>query len=875
MFPSSNVNRRRFVQQCSVLAAGSVFSLSDLPTLRGEQSSNTVANPSESIHTPLFTTADSAEVYPVSDASEVGMNAETLEKIEGIVSGPITDGDFPGCVIAIGRGSKVVYLRAFGNRSLKPNPTPMSTDAIFDLASLTKPIATSSAIMRLVDQGKLELYQTIASIVPAFAENGKGEITIADCLLHQSGLVADNAISDYADGVEEAWRRIYAMKMVAPLRSEMIYSDMNFIMLAEIVRILSGKSHEQFVQDEVFGLLGMRETGYLPAQRFTHEQLAARVAPTQPHVRSDDQDMNESWGLGGVHDPRAYALGGVAGHAGLFSTASDLCIFGQMMLGRGTLWQDARRTYGQKNRTDADVQVVSESTWDLWTKPRLSGGLDDLRAYGWDVRSGFSGNRGRSLSSRSFGHGGFTGTGMWIDPTNDLYVIFLANRVHPSGEGACNSLIREVGSVAADAIDWSTPPAPRVTLAPWTQVEFVDTPMQEATKTIKSAESTEKTSVLTGVDVLRRDDFQSLAGMKIGLITNPTGVARDGVSDITLLHESTNVHLEKLFSPEHGLYALKDEKVTDETDPATGLHVYSLYGETRRPTAEMLDGIDTLVFDIQDIGTRFYTYMSTMGEAMLAAAEHGKRFVVLDRPNPIDGVRVEGPITDAGRESFIAWDAIPLRHGMTMGELAQFFKRSRKLDTLDLEVVRCEGWKRSVRFDQTDLPWVSPSPNMRNLTEELLYPGMGLLETTNVSVGRGTATPFEWFGAPWLDLDASEKLVESLDALKLPGIFFATCRFTPDASVHKNVECCGVQLTLTDPDAFDSVRTGIEIACQLQKLFGDRWNGAKGFDRLLVHQATLDGVLSGQSYETLSSAWQLTLDAFMTQRAECLLYDAS
>lgn len=460
---------------------------------------------------------------------------------------------------------------------------------------------------------------------------------------------------------------------------------------------------------------------------------------------------------------------------------------------------------------------------------------------------------------------------MWIDPANDLYVIFLANRVHPSGEGACNSLIRDVGSVAADAIDWSAPPAPRVILAPWTQVEFVDT-----TKSGEPAKSTESmakiTPVLTGIDVLRRDGFQALAGMKIGLITNPTGVARDGVSDITLLHEAEQVQLEKLFSPEHGLYALKDEKVTDETDSATGLHVYSLYGETRRPTAEMLEGIDTLVFDIQDIGTRFYTYMSTMGEAMVAAAEHGKRFIVLDRPNPIDGVRVEGTITDPGRESFIAWDAIPLRHGMTMGELAQFFKQSRKLETLQLEIIRCEGWLRGTRFDQTGLPWVSPSPNMRNLTEELLYPGMGLLETTNVSVGRGTGTPFEWFGAPWLDLAAAEKLVESLDALKLPGIFFATCRFTPDASVHKDAECHGVQLTLTDPDQFNSVRTGIEIACQLQKLFGDQWNGTKGFDRLLVHQTTLDGVLSRQSYETLSAAWQPALDTFMAKRAELLLY---
>ncbi|MDO4558725.1 MAG: DUF1343 domain-containing protein, partial [Planctomycetia bacterium] len=293
----------------------------------------------------------------------------------------------------------------------------------------------------------------------------------------------------------------------------------------------------------------------------------------------------------------------------------------------------------------------------------------------------------------------------------------------------------------------------------------------------------------------------------------------------------------------------------------------------------MFAGIDTLVFDIQDIGTRFYTYMGTMGESMIAAAEHGIRFVVLDRPDPIDGVHIEGPVTDAGRESFTAWDAIPLRHGMTIGELARFFRDSRRLDSLELEIVKCEHWSRAVRFDRTGLPWVSPSPNMRNLVQELLYPGIGLLETTNLSVGRGTATPFEWFGAPWISGDEASELVDALRERSLPGIFFAPCLFTPDASVHAHKECHGVQMTLTNPDTLEPVRVGIEIAVELQRRFADRWNGGLNgnrgggaFDRLLVHRQTLERLSEGGSYEEIVTGWRTGLEIFAQRRQDVLLY---
>ena len=271
--------------------------------------------------------------------------------------------------------------------------------------------------------------------------------------------------------------------------------------------------------------------------------------------------------------------------------------------------------------------------------------------------------------------------------------------------------------------------------------------------------------VLTGLDVLVRDNFQPLAGRKIGLITNHTGVDRDGRSIIELLVKAPDVKLVALFSPEHGLKGALDEKVGDTTDALSGLKVYSLYGKTSRPTPEMLEGVDTLVYDIYDIGTRFYTYPATLGYAMEEAGKRGIRVVVLDRPNPITGTRVFGPLNDRDGQ-FTAYHTVPLVHGMTIGELAQMFNTERKLN-VDLQVIKMEGWRRSLWYDDTLLPWISPSPNMRSLTEATLYPAIGMLEACNLSVGRGTDTPFERIGAPWLD---GRQLALRLNSLGLKGV---------------------------------------------------------------------------------------------------------
>ena len=375
--------------------------------------------------------------------------------------------------------------------------------------------------------------------------------------------------------------------------------------------------------------------------------------------------------------------------------------------------------------------------------------------------------------------------------------------------------------------------------------------------------------VLTGIDVLARDGFEPLAGQRVGLITNHTGLSRDGRSTIELLPAADNVDLVRLFSPEHGPRGQLDVPViADGVERQTGIPVISLYGEHRRPTAAMLEGLDTLVFDIQDIGTRFYTYISTMGNAMLAAAENGKRFVVLDRPNPITGRDVAGPVLDDGKQSFVGFHMLPVRHGMTVGELARMFRDELGLD-LDLHVVRLEGWSRDTWFDGTGLEWVNPSPNMRSLTQATLYPGIGLLETTNLSVGRGTATPFELIGAPWLDAEA---LAVELTQLDLAGIEFAPVHFTPDASTFAGEPCHGVRFTLTDRDSFAAVKTGLAIATVLRRDYREQWQTER-YIRLLGNDAAFEALLAGATVADIERRYAAGLGAFIARRAPYLLYD--
>jgi uncharacterized protein YbbC (DUF1343 family)/CubicO group peptidase (beta-lactamase class C family) len=783
---------------------------------------------------------------PAANPDTVGMSASQLAYIDEAVEAEIAKKQLPGAVVLVGKDGKVVWRRAYGNRALEPQAEAMTPDTVFDLASLTKVVATATAVMILVERGKVRLGDAVARYLPEFADAGKKTITVEQLLTHRSGLIADNPLEDYQQGVEKAWENIWRLAPLSEAGAKFIYSDVNYIVLGEIVRRVSGKPLDEFAAENIFRPLGMKDTGFKPAA-----SLRARTAPTERRGSGEA----EHWMRGEVHDPRAYLLGGVAGHAGLFSTADDLAVYCQMILNGGEY---------------NGVRVLSKLGVSRMTEPRPTGGNasdGNARGLGWDVMTGFSANRGDLFPLGSFGHTGFTGTSIWLDPANETFVVFLSNRVHPKLDpkqpADVSSLRGRVTSIVAASI--IHPSAAdlgafqRLTLGGWAQ----QPPRGSELRTPNSELRT-----LNGIDVLARDGFSLLKGQRVGLITNHTGRDREGRSTIDLLAGAPGVKLVALFSPEHGIRgALDQEKITNSTDEKTGLPVFSLYGETRQPTAEMLKGVDVLVYDIQDIGARFYTYISTLGLAMEAAAKNKVKFVVLDRVNPINGADVEGPIADADKLSFIAHHRIPIRHGMTVGEIAGLFNRERNINA-DLQVVKVEDWRRDQWFDATGLTWVNPSPNMRSLTQATLYPGVCLLEPTNVSVGRGTDTPFELVGAPWVD---GRRLAEALNNAKLGGVRFVPVRFTPKSSVHQGKECGGVNVIITNRAEFEPVLTGLEMAVQIRKLFPKEFE-ADRFNRLLVSDKIFAAFKQGSDARALRQIWEGELQAFRAVRARYLLY---
>ena len=738
--------------------------------------------------------------------SAAEINLKKLEGIKEIVEESIEQKKIPGAVVLVLNQGKIVYKQAFGNKSLYPSTEPMTTDTIFDLASLTKPIATGTSIFKLVEAGKLRLSDKAKLHLPELTEPAWEAITLEHLLTHTSGLPAGNASSDYKEGITQSIKKINNLKLLAPPGERFTYSDIGFIMLGEIVQRTSGRLLDQFSRDEIFLPLGMKETGYNPS-----ETLKPRIAPTQ---KEKDGMLR-----GVVHDPRARLLKGVAGHAGLFSTADDLALYCAMIL------------------NPSNSKVLSHASIRTMTQARAV--PNGWRTFGWDCDTAFSSNRGELFPKGStFGHTGFTGTSIWFDPASQTAVIFLSNRVHPEGKGDATPVRNKVATIVASALDGKPP--------------------------------TTSKQVLSGIEILKRENFARLKGAKVGLVTNHSGRDITGASTIDLLHQAPEVKLIALFSPDYGIRAPIDAKVTDSKDEKTGLPVYILHGEIRKPTPAQLEGIDTLVYDIQDSGCRFDTHIETMGLIMEAASERAIRLIVLDRPNPIGGKSFYGPLPDERKEPF---HNIPIRHGLTIGEIAKLFLLERKVTegkplVCKLEIVTMENWNRADLFDATGLEWVCPSPNLRNLTTALIYPGIGLLEITNISVGIGTDRPYEWIGAPWMN---NLQLALLLNQQNLPGVRFVPVKQTPVSNLYANKSCNGLQILIDDWSTFEPMKTGIAIAWALRKIHPDDWKIEK-YNTLLLNKATLDALTAGKHYAEIEKLWRADLAAFETRRKSVLLY---
>ena len=753
-------------------------------------------------------------VMMTTSASSQVLRREQMAPISEMAKNAIQASKIPGAVILIGNQGKVVYRQAFGLRSREPKKIPMTTDTIFDMASLTKVIATSTAVMQLVEKGELNLEDPVAKYWPEFRVNGKGDITVRHLLTHYSGLRAALDSKPKWSSYDTALRMIEEEKVVLPLETSFIYSDINFIILGELVSRISGKPLDIYCTENIFKPLGMKDTGFKPPR-----DLRSRIAPTQYQHGTKGKML---WGE--VHDPIAYSMDGVAGHAGLFSTADDLAIFAQMLLDGGS----------RKN-----FQILSPLLVEKMIVPQSPPDKIPLRGLGWNIDSPL-------VSERSFGHKGYTGTGIWIDPTSNTYLIILTNRVHPNGKGNAEPLRTKVLSLVNETIAVIHPPL----LSSYGELGKSDS---------------EK--VQTGIDVLVDEKFSPLAGLRVGLITNQSGIDSMGRRTVDLLHQAPGVKLISIFSPEHGFLGHAEGKVSSTKEPFTGLPIYSLYGDVSRPTPKMLIGLDALLFDIQDAGARFYTYITTMGYAMEGCAKKGIPFYVLDRPNPINASWVQGPILDSNLKSFTGYFPLPVRHGMTIGELAKMFNAEKKIGAT-LHVVKMRGYERTHWYDETGLLWVSPSPNLRTLTEAIIYPGVAMVEGSNVSVGRGTTTPFELLGAPWMN---GEELAAYLNDRNIQGLRFMPTEFTPNSSLFKNQLCHGVQILLLDRQVLDSPVLGIEIASALYRLYPRSFQLDKTLG-LIGSREVLQAIKDGQDPTSIRQKWQEPLDQFCKLRSKYLLY---
>jgi SSS family transporter len=837
--------------------------------------------------------------------------AADFAPISALINNAVDAKQLPGAVVLVGHDNKAVFEQAYGHRSVEPTVEPMTENTIFDMASLSKCLSTAVAVMQLYEEHKLNFDDPVAKYLPAFAVNGKENITIRELLTHYSGLPPDVSLQDpwglAAPDKAEGIRRALASPLKTTPGTHFEYSDINFITLGALVEKLSGESLDVYAQQHIFTPLHMIHTRYLPIGE-SCGRVASSLSPhsgpapmaikrcgpgewnrseiyplTAPTIYDNEGTPTNNPDYGKmlravVNDPTTRRMGGVAGHAGVFSTAADVSLFAQALLdrlaGRPSTFPLKRSTLELMTKPEQPATAESTATIFKTDGTRIKGVA--TRGFGWDINTAFSRNRGNVFPIGSFGHTGFTGTSLWMDPGSDTYVVLLANAIHPRGDPPITALRNEVATVAAEALHLygSSPSA-----------------------TLPDATSGR---TLTGIDVLEATHYAALADeakhhnnhLRLGLLTNQTGLDAKGRRTIDLLATEApkfvpGLTLSTLFSPEHGIFGKQDTtSITAETDPTTHLPVISLYGpkpSDTRPTPEDLAKLDAVVIDLQDVGVRFYTYETVVGYFLEAAAKAHIKVILLDRPNPIGGVLVQGPVSDPGRESYTDYMPLPVRHGLTLGELARYDNGEHRIPTAaspdvqapinaQLTVISMQHWRRSDYFDQTYLPWTNPSPNLHSLTATVLYPGVAFLEGTNVSVGRGTPEPFEYIGAPYIDAPA---LAAYLMARKIPGVTFTPTTFpVAEGTYHypyHGQTIPGLRITLVDRNVLDVPELGIELLSALHHLYPKQFNLAKAA-RLVANVNTMLAVENNEDPHAIAASWTADLDAFKKRREPYLLY---
>lgn len=762
----------------------------------------------------------------VNDAAQQGTPLP-LRELEAVVAAQIADGNVVGAVVVVGDADGVREELALGQRSIGPASEPMTGDTIFDLASLTKAVATATAILQLVERGRVELDAAVSRYWAAFSEGGKGRITVRQLLTHTSGLPPGLAAHAEFRNRGTVLHAIEIMPPIAEPGSRVIYSDLNYVVLGEIVQRVSGIGLDAWCAQNIFRPLGMQDTAFRPR----HKQIA-RIAPTTAR--------NGRWRRGKVHDPTAAALGGVSGNAGLFSSADDLARFARMLLNGGRLGN---------HRILRPDSVAALST------PDSSTAVEHTRTLGWEVQPPLIPNRYRVPRAGLLQHLGYTGTGMWVDLVTRRFVIVLTSRLYPDEHGdamplreAVLNLVSSTGPLLSDKQIAARAPA-------------MAGAVLSATRRLPIASG----PVRSGLDVLEAGGFAVLVGKRVGLVTNRSGFDALGRRTIDVLAQAPSLRLTAIFAPEHGIGSDLDVPFGNTIDTRTNVVVYSLYGNNKDIPSGALSDVDVLVFDLQDAGVRFFTYLATLGSTLQAAARARIPVLVLDRPNPLGGDLVGGPVSDTADRSLTNYVPLPLVHGMTMGELAKLLNDRLGIGA-ELHVVAMEQYGRTMRFPNTGLGWVPPSPNLRDFAALERYPDVGLIEGASLSVGRGTSAPFSVVGAPWIDGAAVARELNALDT----GATYTPIHFVPAEGPYKGRSCSGVVIhrasALTRPG-----RIGLALAQVLSQRYPDHFKLES--IRTSVGSETVWAMLrDGSSLDAMERVERAQIAAFLAQRAAYLLY---
>lgn len=732
-------------------------------------------------------------------------------------------GAVPGAVALVNVQGQTVCHTAVGHSSLIPKEKNIKKDQIFDLASLTKVVATTTAVLILWDEGKLQLDDPVSKYLPELDRPDKNTITLRHCLTHTTGLPPFRKYYDKLQGREAYLKAIAAEPLQYKTGTERQYSDLGFILLGLVVEKVSGQPLDEFTRERIFKPLKMKQTRYLPTGSLKNgspsRYASTEKCPWRKRVMT-----------GVVHDENAYALGGVSGHAGLFSTAADLERFGRMLLGHGE-YDGARilspEAVAQLNTCQAPAVAPQAG-------------------LGWLLKTDKESIAGFLSSPRSFGHTGFTGTSLWVDPENQVVAILLTNAIHPSREKASSGSVRlEFHRIVSQATQPPIPPR-----------------------------------VQTGLDVLESEDFRPLWDKRIAIVTNQTGIDASGKSIVELMVHHPHLRVTALFGPEHGITGAASAGAQVSDSQAFGIPVHSLYGDKHKPDSRLASEFDVMVFDMQDVGARFYTYIWTLFYVQQFCAETGKPLYVLDRPNPLGGLAVEGPVLDESVASFVGLKPIPIRHGLTVGELARLYNQQGWLGPglqAPLEVIAMRGWNRAMSFRDTGLTWVAPSPNLPTPEAAWVYPGTCLFEGVNWSEGRGTLQPFLNVGGPGLDANA---LCRNLNGLNLPGVTFLPTHFTPQALAGKaphprfqDQTCQGVFVRVDDPDRFSSVTAGIALLKAFHDAAPNQQKWEAIFNHLVGTPRLRKQIEAGESLEQIVKSWNSELERFNSQRQKVLQYE--